>query len=79
MVNCLENIAQNQQHSNQSDQNVERNDANKLSKDIQQKNQIPLKSTSLENQKRNNNFNFSVLTEGNTGQSKEERTVEESK
>lgn len=75
----MENIAQNQQHSNQSDQNVERNDANKLSKDIQQKNQIPLKSTSLENQKRNNNFNFSVLTEGNTGQSKEERTVEESK
>lgn len=75
----MENIAQNQQHSNQNDQNVERNDANKLSKDIQLKNQILLKLRSLENIKWNNNFNFSILTEGNIGQSKEERTVEESK
>lgn len=34
LVNCLENIAQNQQQSNQNEQNVDRNDANKLSKDI---------------------------------------------
>lgn len=34
LVNCLDSIAQNQQQTNQNDSNVDRNDVNKLSKDI---------------------------------------------